>query len=371
MNRAVFLDRDGVINKETNLLSDIKKLEILPNSEKAIKILNNLGFYVVVVTNQPQVARGMITESDVKQINEILKKRLRQKGARIDAMYYCPHHPERHHPDIKPECIKYRIDCECRKPKIGMLKKAEKSFDFNLNASFLIGDQTRDILAGKNAGCRTILVKTGHCGKDGKYAVDPDFICKNLYEAAKLIEKNTKEIKAVIIAGGRGERLKPLTDKIPKPMLPIAGRPILEHQIELLKKIGVNNIIICGHYLFDKIKEHFSNGKEFGVNINYCDEVRPLDTGGALKNAEPFIFNTFFVLYGDTMLDLNLRKLLNFHRKTGGLATVVLHETDHPEDSDLVSIDKKYRIRCFYIKPHREIKSNLSKSSLYVLEKGN
>lgn len=178
-----------------------------------------------------------------------------------------------------------------------------------------------------------------------------------------------EKIKAVIIAGGRGKRMRPLTDKTPKPMLPIAGKPILQHQIELLKKIGVEDVIICGCYLFDKIKEYFSDGKKFGVSIQYCVEGYPLDTGGAIKNAEPFIDNTFFVLYGDTMLSLDLKKLLDFHRKKGGIATVVVHETDHPEDSDLVEIDEDGRITRLLRPPHKEIKSNLAKSSLYVLEK--
>ncbi|HJX50720.1 MAG TPA: HAD-IIIA family hydrolase [Candidatus Nanoarchaeia archaeon] len=369
MNKAVFLDRDGVINEEVKLLYNIKQLKLIPKSDKGIKLLNNLGFRVIVATNQPQVARGLITENSVKRINKTLIKVLAKKDAKIDAIYYCPHHPERHHPDIKPECMKYRIECECRKPNIGMIKKAEKELKIDLKSSYIIGDQTRDIKTGKNAGCKTILVKTGYAGKDGKYDVKPDFIAKNLLEAAKIIENDVKKLKAVIIAGGRGERLRPLTDKLPKPMLPIAGKPILEHQINLLRKIGVEDIIICGYYLFDKIKEYFSDGKKFGVNITYCDEKTPLDTGGALKNSEHFIYNTFFVLYGDTMIDLNLKKLLDFHKRKGGLATIVLHETDHPEDSDLVDIDKNKKIIKFYRKPHKIIKSKLGKSSLYVLEK--
>ncbi|MEM7824387.1 MAG: HAD-IIIA family hydrolase [Candidatus Aenigmatarchaeota archaeon] len=367
--RAVFLDRDGVINEEVNLLTEIKQVKILPNVVKAIKILKDLGFYIIVITNQPQVARGLLRESDVRNINNYIKKLLSRKGAKIDAIYYCPHHPEKHHQDIKPELLKYRIECDCRKPNIGMLKKAEKKFNLNFKECYFIGDKSVDIQTGKNAGCKTILLKTGYGGKDKKYDVEPDFVCDDLYEASKIIEKEVKKIKAVIIAGGRGERLRPLTDTLPKPMLPIGGKPILEHQIELLKKYGVKDIIICGYYLFDKIKKYFSDGKKFGVNIIYCEEKEPLDTGGALKNAQPFITNTSFVLYGDTMLNMDLNKLLAFHKNKGGLLTVVLHETDHPEDSDLVEIDKNNRIIKIYKKPHKKIKTNLAKSSVYVLEK--
>lgn len=189
MNKAVFLDRDGVISEEVNLLSDVNQLKILPNADKGIKILNNLEFYVIIVTNQPQIARGLITEEGVERINETLRLMLSERGAKIDAIYYCPHHPEKHHPDIKPEFMKYRIECECRKPKIGMLKSAERRFNLDLKYSFMVGDQTIDIQTGKNAGCTTILVKTGYGGSNGKYDVKPDYICGDLFEASKLVER--------------------------------------------------------------------------------------------------------------------------------------------------------------------------------------
>ena len=106
-------------------------------------------------------------------------------------------------------------------------------------------------------------------------------------------------MKAVILAGGRGERLKPLTDNLPKPMLPINGKPVIEYQIELLKKAGINDIIICGQYLFEKIINYFGNGEKLGVKIQYIKEKIPLGTGGAIKNAEGFINDDFLLLNGD------------------------------------------------------------------------
>lgn len=369
MNRAVFLDRDGVINKEVNLLSDIKQLEILPNSEKAIKLLNNLGFYVIVVANQPQVARGMITEKDVKKINESLKKQLKQGRARIDAMYYCPHHPETHHPDIKPECMKYRIECECRKPKIGMLKKAEKRFNLNLNASFLIGDQTRDILAGKNAGCKTILVKTGRGGKDKKFNVNADFIVDDLLEAAKLVEK-IYNVKTLILVGGRGERLRPLTDNLPKPMLPVKGKPILEYLVKLNKKYGIENIVISGHYLFDKIKTYFDDGSKFGANIKYIDDGDTyLGSGGAIRNSAKMLSENFFVMSGDVFTDINLWEILKFHFNKKGIATLVVRKTDHPQDSDLVEIDENFKAIKFYGKNDLNKVGDIANASIFVFRK--
>lgn len=181
--RAVFLDRDGTINKEVDNLRRIKDLKILPGAGTAIKKLNDLGLLVVVVTNQPVISRGWITEKGLDRIHAVLIKELGKKGAKLDAIYYCPHH-------IKAQVKKYRVLCSCRKPEIGMILKASKKFGIDLKKSFMVGDSTRDILAGKKAKMKTILVKTGYAGKDGKYNVKPDFVAKNLLAAATIIKKH-------------------------------------------------------------------------------------------------------------------------------------------------------------------------------------
>lgn len=186
MNPAVFLDRDGTINHDVDNLRDIKKLRLLPGAAQAIGQLNKLGFLVIVITNQPVVARGWLTEADVEQINQELNKRLKNQGAKIDGFYYCPHHPNA---NLK----KYRRECDCRKPNIGMVKKAQKDFDIDLRKSFFVGDSTRDILAGKSAGLKTILVSTGYGGKDGVYKVEPDRTANNLKEAVEVIKKWQKK----------------------------------------------------------------------------------------------------------------------------------------------------------------------------------
>lgn len=182
MTRAVFLDRDGVINQEVDLLIKIRDLRILSGTAQAIKKLNHAGFLLIVATNQPQIARGWITEEGVERINKALVQKLKKEGAKIDAVYYCPHHPNA---NLK----KYRKNCICRKPNIGLIKKAQKRFRINLRKSFFVGDTTRDILAGKRAKMKTILVKTGYAGKDGKYKVKPDYKAKDLREAVKVILK--------------------------------------------------------------------------------------------------------------------------------------------------------------------------------------
>lgn len=186
MTKAVFLDRDGVINREVDVLRNIKQLKLLPGAARAVEKINKLGFLAIIITNQPVIARGWLTEKEVDEVHAVLIKRLGQKNAKIDAIYYCPHHPNA---NLK----KYRIKCSCRKPGTGLIKKAVKELKINLKESFMVGDRTADILAGKRVGLKTILVKTGYAGKDGKHKVKPDFTAINLLKAADVIKKNAKQ----------------------------------------------------------------------------------------------------------------------------------------------------------------------------------
>lgn len=179
--RAAFLDRDGTINREVDNLRDVRQLRLLPGAAEAVKKLNREGFLVIVVTNQPVIARGWLTEQELERIHDVLLARLAKRGARIDAIYYCPHHPE-------ANLQRYRVRCRCRKPNIGLFKKASRDFKIALNKkSYMVGDHSRDILTGKRAGLTAILVKTGYKGKDGKYAADPDFEAKSLTDAVSYI----------------------------------------------------------------------------------------------------------------------------------------------------------------------------------------
>jgi len=193
---AVFLDRDGTINVEVNLLHKVEDFKLIPQVGEAIKIFNNLHIPTIVVTNQPVVARNLCDEKTVQEIHEHMKQELKKDFAYVDEIYYCPHHPEKNHAEGNPL---YRIECDCRKPKPGMLLKAKNKFGFNLENCFMIGDSTRDILAAKNAGCRSILVKTGYGGEDKLHTVTPDYTFNNLMDAAIFIEKyNKTTIKNII-----------------------------------------------------------------------------------------------------------------------------------------------------------------------------
>jgi len=344
--KAVFLDRDGTITKYKGFITDESQVELVAGAAEGIKIFNDFGFKVIVVTNQPQVARGMCGEKDIERINRRMIELLEREGARVDAVYFCPHHPETHHADIPPQAMKYRVDCDCRKPKTGMLKQAAEKFNIDLRKSFVVGDRSVDIETGKNAGCTTILVKTGEAGGDGKYGAKADYEAEGLREAAKVAA--TRGVKAVILAGGRGERLRPITGEIPKPMAEIAGKPLLERQIEALRESGITEVVICASYLADKIKSHFGSGENFGVKIYYPEEPEQLGSGGAVKNAERFLRNAekIVIVNGDKMIGggFDFFEILKFDAKQNGFCTILARETDHPEDSDIITLNGEGRV---------------------------
>lgn len=161
--RAIFLDRDGTINKYVGFLRNIDDFELIEGVADAIKAINTLGYLAIVVTNQPVIARGEVSYEDLEEIHNKMETLLGKEGAYIDAIYYCPHHP---HKGYEGERKELKIDCECRKPKPGMLLDAAKKFNIDLNLSWMIGDGENDIAAGKKAGCKTALIGNENYGQD-------------------------------------------------------------------------------------------------------------------------------------------------------------------------------------------------------------
>jgi D-glycero-D-manno-heptose 1,7-bisphosphate phosphatase len=153
--RAIFLDRDGTINVEREFLHRPAEFEFIPGAPQAIRLLNDAGFLVIVVTNQSGVARGYYDESAIIRLHRHLDAELARFGAAIDGYYFCPHHPEY-------STGSHGKSCACRKPQAGMLLKAANDFPLDLASSYLIGDKLADVEAGLNAGCRPILVRTGY-----------------------------------------------------------------------------------------------------------------------------------------------------------------------------------------------------------------
>ncbi len=183
MKLAVFLDRDGVINEEVNYLSEPEQLRLIPGAAEAIARLNQAGLPVIVVTNQAGVARGFYPEAQIEVVHAALSHRLAPAGAHIDRYYYCPHHPSEGLPP-------YRVECNCRKPKPGLLLQAAQDFDLELRRCFVIGDNRSDIALSQSAGCRTVLVLTGHGARVWREWQDefqPDQVAPDLSAAATWI----------------------------------------------------------------------------------------------------------------------------------------------------------------------------------------
>jgi D,D-heptose 1,7-bisphosphate phosphatase len=182
--RAIFLDRDGVINEEVDNLHNINDFKLLPLVCEAIKLINSSEFLAIVVTNQPVIAKGWCTEKDLKKIHNKMEYLLGNSRAFVDKIYYCPHHPDK---GFKGEIEHFKIRCNCRKPEIKMIENAVDEFNIDLKNSFLIGDTTTDIQTGINANLTTFLVETGFGGNDNRYKVKPNYIAKNLFDAVKQI----------------------------------------------------------------------------------------------------------------------------------------------------------------------------------------
>ena len=174
-------------------------------------------------------------------------------------------------------------------------------------------------------------------------------------------------MKAVILAGGLGTRLQPYTTFLPKPMLPLGEKPILEHLIDWTRKNGVKSVVLCVSYLRKTIEDYFEDGKRFGVSIEYAVSNRPLATAGQLKTAEKFIDDTFVCMYGDSIFDFNLRNMINQHKKKKSFVTMSLYEYKTNLPYAVIETTKTDKVIAWNEKP--EIKANIN-MGCYVMEPG-
>jgi D-glycero-D-manno-heptose 1,7-bisphosphate phosphatase len=190
MNKAVFLDRDGTVNEEVGYMRDLSMLTLIPGVGQAIKKLNTEGFLVVLVTNQSGVARGYFPESLVHEAHARLDALLHKDGARIDAVYYCPHHPT-------AGTTGHTRVCACRKPGTGLIDQAARELAIDVHRSYMVGDKWSDVELGHRAGARSILVRSGFAADDPGNArpghvADPDYTAHDLTEAADWIIAHSK-----------------------------------------------------------------------------------------------------------------------------------------------------------------------------------
>jgi D-glycero-D-manno-heptose 1,7-bisphosphate phosphatase len=186
-NIAVFLDRDGTVNEEVDYLTSPQDLHLIPRSAEAVRLANELGLRVIIVTNQSGVARGLLTEAELLAVHRALADRLAAGGAAVDAIYYCPHHPSE-------GTGTYRRECDCRKPGTGMIDRAVREFRIDPARSYVIGDRTVDVGMAKNAGARAILVLTGYgreervlCERDG---IPLDYVADDLFDAMEFVARD-------------------------------------------------------------------------------------------------------------------------------------------------------------------------------------
>jgi histidinol-phosphate phosphatase family protein len=182
--KALFLDRDGVINEEISFISKPEEFILYDFTPSAIRKINQSGYKAIIISNQSVIARNLCTLEELQVIHNKMETELGKNKAKIDAIYFCPHHPDKGYPEERAE---YKTDCLCRKPKPGMLLEAAFDFNLDLSSSFMIGDNGRDIEAGQNAGCATVGVRTGYAMK--KIIIQPDFQFENLEEAVDYIIK--------------------------------------------------------------------------------------------------------------------------------------------------------------------------------------
>lgn len=182
---AIFMDRDGTVSDEVGYVNHIDRYRLLPRSAAAIRRINEAGYLSFVVTNQAGVARGLFDEALILKVHETLKRWLGESGARLDGIYYCPHHPKEGQPP-------WRLDCDCRKPKPGLLLRAAREHDVDLSASYMIGDTVLDIEAARNVGATGVLVLTGYGKGDLSFrmaqrGLQPAFIAADLLDAVDWI----------------------------------------------------------------------------------------------------------------------------------------------------------------------------------------
>ncbi|HEY0795476.1 MAG TPA: HAD-IIIA family hydrolase [Acidisarcina sp.] len=181
---AVFLDRDGTINEEVGHLSHPDQFKLIPGAAQAIRLLRHAGFRIAVITNQPVIARGECSEAGLARIHNFMEMELTREHAFLDGIFYCPHHP---HSGFAGEVPALKIDCDCRKPKAGLLHRAVQALNIDLGRSWLIGDRTSDIELARQSKIRSVLVQTGAAGQDAAYPAAPGYQATNLLSAAQLI----------------------------------------------------------------------------------------------------------------------------------------------------------------------------------------
>lgn len=198
---AVFIDRDGTISEEVGYVNHPSRFRLFPYSAEAIKLLNNSGWLAILITNQAGVARGYFSEDVIVSVHDRLRSDLEVEAANLDAVYYCAHHPTVGQPP-------YRLECDCRKPKTGLIDRATKDFEIDLTASWMVGDRYSDIELARNAGLHSAFVLSGYGRGEWEYQRgiwkhEPEIVSENLLEAVKIIVASPRQFEGRAATEGR------------------------------------------------------------------------------------------------------------------------------------------------------------------------
>jgi len=189
--RAVFIDRDGTLSEEVGYINHVSRFRLFPYASSAIKHLNENGWLAIVITNQAGVARGYFSEDTIHAVHDAMTNELKRKGAQLDAIYYCAHHPSVGEPP-------YRLDCDCRKPKPGLISRAVNDFGINLEESWMVGDRYSDVELARNAGINSMFVMSGYGRGEWEHqrpnwTEQPDLVAEDLLGAVRLIVSGSVE----------------------------------------------------------------------------------------------------------------------------------------------------------------------------------
>ncbi len=189
--KCIFLDRDGTVNQYVGFLRNVEQMELAPTAAEAIRKINSSEYLAVIITNQPVIARGECSFKELERIHNKMYTLLGNEGAYVDGLYFCPHHPDS---GFDGEIKELKIDCDCRKPKTGMLRRAAEDLNIDLGRSWFVGDTYQDVQTGVNAGMKTVLLSSGDENKKNKFGCTPDYTVNQLNDAVEMILKYGSDI---------------------------------------------------------------------------------------------------------------------------------------------------------------------------------
>jgi histidinol-phosphate phosphatase family protein len=344
MRRSLFLDRDGTLNYDYSYTHKLSQLRLYTDIPKLIRKYKRMGYITIVITNQSGIGRGYYTEAQMKRFNSALNKRLEKLGAGIDAFYWCPHKPD--------------DNCDCRKPNTKLVERAARDFNIDLKKSMFIGDtEHTDGEIARRLGMKYTILKRRHRPDKGGPAKSAQPPNDSVPEAV------------IILCGGKGTRLRPLTYKIPKPMAKVGRRPIIAYVIDNLLRVGVKNLILSAGYKADMVENYVDSHYAQKANITYSEDRRLLGTGGAIRKAMEDAghqYKNFVVVNGDDITDIDVRKVYAFHLRKKAPVTVTVLKLDHVNVSGAIKL-KNGLITGFIEKPDPNVvKSKLTAAGIYV-----